>query len=106
MTSEAHTIPDEIMKLARDIAASRYVGSQWSHMREYFADGLYDNDPVVVSAAKAIHDAVMAERERWSPASIYFERYCQDEADSAENCITEQQHTDAKAFAAAVRGEG
>lgn len=64
MTTNPNTIPDEIMKVARDIAASRYIGSQWSHMREYFADGLYDNDPVVISASKAIHDAVMAEREK------------------------------------------
>lgn len=44
------------------------------------------------------------ERERWKPAAVYFDRYCQDEAAELECCLSEQQHTDAKAFAAAIRG--
>lgn len=53
---------------------------------------------------EAIARAILAERERWKPAAIYFERYCQDEADDAENCVCgEKQHEDAKAFAAAIR---
>jgi hypothetical protein len=44
------------------------------------------------------------ERERWKPAALYFELYCQDEADDVENCVCgEQQHENAKAFAAAIR---
>ena len=51
------------------------------------------------------HNAGRAEMAaRMNPARIYFERYCQDEADDAENCICgEQQHEDAKAFATAIR---
>lgn len=47
------------------------------------------------------------ERSRWAPAALYFERYCQDEADDVENCVCGlPQHEDAKAFAAVARGEG
>lgn len=101
MTTNPNTIPDDIR------AAALMLASDIRHHLATSRQELIHHDPVVDDMiAKAIHDAVMVERERWSPASIYFERYCQDEADSAENCITEQQHTDAKAFAAAVRGEG
>jgi hypothetical protein len=43
--------------------------------------------------------AILAERDRWLPAVTYFDRYCQDEADDAENCVCgQQQHVDAKNF--------
>lgn len=50
-----------------------------------------------------IDRAVNAERARWQPAITYFERYCQDEADERDCCISDQQHEDAKAFAAVAR---
>jgi len=90
-----HSAPGWEHKVARDAYATCPVK---------IINGMQAN-ALVRHFAKAIHDALMAKRKRWRPASIYFERYCQDEADSAENCISEQQHTDAKAFAAAVRGE-
>jgi hypothetical protein len=46
------------------------------------------------------------ERAHWRPAITYFERYCQDEAeDNAVEFVgcSQQQHEDAKAFAAATR---
>lgn len=47
--------------------------------------------------------ALCEERDRWQPAATYFERYCQDEAENAENCVCgDQQHKDAKAFAFVV----
>lgn len=57
---EMSEMQEDIRKAAREIASARYVGSQWKHMKGYFADGLYDNDEVVIEAAKAI----LAERER------------------------------------------
>ncbi len=54
--------------------------------------------------AVTIARAIMAEREKWQAAVTYFERYCQDEAEDVEHCVCgEQQHEDAKAFAAAIR---
>lgn len=51
--------------------------------------------------------AILAERERWKPAAIYFDRYCQDEADDVENCVCgQQQHVDAKNFRDAIRKGG
>lgn len=96
MSTETQAISDDILKAAWDAAGHVYSPDDSPSSHSYVRDII----------AKAIHDAVMAERERWSPASIYFERYCQDEADAAENCISEQQHIDAKALAAVVRGEG
>lgn len=96
MSTQANPIPDWAVNAARqayDDSPIKVIG------------GL-ESGALIQHFARAINDAVMAERERWSPASIYFERYCQDEADAAEECISKQQHRDAKAFAAVVRGEG
>jgi hypothetical protein len=50
---------------------------------------------MVLMAARLL----MAERARWQPAVTYFDRYCQDEAEDAENCVCgQQQHVDAKNF--------
>ena len=56
-------IPEDIMHEARQIGASSYRGNQWEHMRKLFLEGMYDNHPVVASAA----DALMAERQKWAP---------------------------------------
>lgn len=63
------------------------------------------NEALTPSAGtKAASRAILAERARWKPAVTYFERYCQDEAEDAEHCVCgEQQHEDARAFAAAIR---
>lgn len=37
-------------------------------------------------------------RELHHAARVYYERYAQDEADSASNCVTAEQHRDAKAL--------
>jgi len=72
-------------------------------------DALGRGEPADVKTIKA---ALLAaerrgkdeERERWKPAAVYFEHYCQDEAAELECCVSEKQHLDAKAFAAAIRG--
>jgi len=51
--------------------------------------------------------ALVEERARWDAAVTYFDRYCQDEADDAENCLCgQQQHVDAKNFRDAIRAGG
>ena len=114
MSTNTKAISDDILKVARDIAASRYIGSQWSHMRDYFADGLYDNDPVVLSAAKAIHDAAMAERERCAEicAARSKEHHASshqwEDSDSVNLCLSDaiEALNCASAIRAAPKAEG
>lgn len=63
MTSEAHTIPDDIMQAARNVA-SRLRPEARNAILAGGNDDLYFVDII----AKAIHDAVMAERA-WRPIS-------------------------------------
>ncbi len=77
---------------------------------ERLMGGTLNNDLAMAAAAALIaaRDNLLAERQaeraRWQPAVTYFERYCQDEAASVEDCVCgEAQHEDAKAFAAAIR---
>jgi hypothetical protein len=68
----------------------------------------YEEASEIIARALMERDraATETERERWKPAAVYFERYCQDEADEVENCVCgQQQHDDAKAFAAAIRSQ-
>lgn len=85
-------IPDDIMKEARKLAG----WATYERQIEAIAEAL--------QAAEKRGE--QRELERWKPAVIYFERYCQDEADDDAiewaGC-SEQQHIDAKAFAAAIR---
>ena len=75
---------------------------------EYALRWAWKGDLTTELIARAVMAAVAEERSRWHPAVIYFDRYCQDEADDVENCVCgPQQHEEAKAFAAIIRqGQG
>lgn len=97
---ERSDIPKDIMEQAQSVAAHLYA----------YGSSSYDFASNIIG--RALHAERLAaenrgkeeERERWKPAAVYFDRYCQDEAAELECCLSEQQHTDAKAFAAAIRG--
>lgn len=80
----------------------------WDAARSLRSAVLWESNSSVEHIAQALLAAEKRgkeeERERWKPAAVYFDRYCQDEAAELECCLSEQQHTDAKAFAAAIRG--
>lgn len=92
---------DEAMRVAVEMEIHAAVGSRTDTKAAVIAIAM------VGVAARAILAAKVEERTRWAPAQVYFERYCQDEADDVENCVCGlQQHEDAKAFAAAIRKRG
>ena len=86
-------IPEDIAAEAREIADDRGSSS-------YLA-------LIIARALLAAEErGAKMERARWSPAVVYFERYCQDEADdNATEWVgcSIQQHEDAQAFAAVFR---
>ena len=100
------TKPDDIDQDAWN-AGARMAGEYLSWLRAGNSAGHLSEHAVAAMAdiiARAIMSARAEERERWKPATVYFERYCQDEADDVENCVCGlRQHEDAKAFAAAIR---
>lgn len=77
-------IPEDVRKAASKI----YSALQYHNMTD---------------VTEAIERAIMAERERWTPAVAYFNGYCQDEAEDVEYCIDETHHECAKALGAVVR---
>ena len=96
------TKPDDIDHDAWDTGA-RMAGEYLSWLNAGNSTG-HLSEHAVSAMTDTIARAIMAERERMMPATVYFERYCQDEADDVENCVCGlRQHEDAKAFAAAIR---
>ena len=97
----SETIPEDIVEAG---AAGMY-GSKWSSPKMEERPGEKMKDVWRRYARDCLRAALPLERERWKPAVTYFERYCLDEADSAEDCVCgDAQHQDAKAFEAVVRG--
>jgi hypothetical protein len=86
-------IPEDIRTIAQDVANKA---------------SLFGYAHAVLEIGRAIlaerERATKAERDRWKPAVEYFERYCVDEADSADFCACgKAQHAAAMAFESVVR---
>jgi hypothetical protein len=93
------TFPDDILQAAEDIMRSVISRAEFHSVvraNEAWDKGRYD-----------IAKALMAERQRWYPAAEYFWRYCQDEAEGAEDAgCSQKQHEDALDFRIVVNNSG
>ncbi|WP_108397597.1 hypothetical protein [Devosia submarina] len=119
--------PDNISELAERIAREQWWPHHESHSRDIALADLDSGsvgeitiefeDVVNIVRAALTDDIITSLQARLleaekalGAAAIYYERYCQDEADDVENCVCgQQQHEDAIAFRAAaskIRGEG
>lgn len=78
--------------------------------RRYFAENPYaEHNKILEARALAAESRLAAAWEALAAAETYYNGYCQDEADERENCISDEQHTDAINFRdklAAIRAAG
>jgi hypothetical protein len=94
-------IPDRILREAKEA-----LGEEWTIALGGTRGWLMRRDAIASALLAAEKRGEERERERWAPAVTYFERYCQDEADDSAvewTGCSEEQHIDARAFAAAIR---